>query len=255
MGRSSRRKKQRRSDPSGQRPLADRGDAWPAAVRDVHVDHAKGTLIGDHGTQINYFQHVAAGSDGGGLQPVQADLPAESRVFTGRDADLAELLALLDPQAPGTEPRIAVVSGMAGVGKSELVLHAAHAAAANGWFPGGVLFVTLRGDDLELAQIALDGFLAAVGIPGDRVSCRFAGALAAVFVCCREVRRGQANPFLSWSTTRKLLRSASCCCPLGAGQWSRRGTSLRSSMPAFSGWEPSVTRQARNCLPGSSVCP
>ena len=100
---------------------------------------------------------------------MQAGLPAESRVFTGRDADLAELLALLDPQAPGTEPRIAVVSGMAGVGKSELVLHAAHAAAGNGWFPGGVLFVTLRGDDLELAQIALDGFLAAVGIPGDRV--------------------------------------------------------------------------------------
>jgi hypothetical protein len=57
-----------------------------------------------------------------GLQPVQADLLAESRVFAGRDAYLAELLGLLDPEASGTAPQVVVVSGMAGVGKSELVL-------------------------------------------------------------------------------------------------------------------------------------
>jgi tetratricopeptide (TPR) repeat protein len=48
-------------------------------------------------------------------------------------------------------------------------LHVAHAAARSGWFPGGVLFATLHGEGLELAQTALDGFLSAMGIPGDRV--------------------------------------------------------------------------------------
>jgi tetratricopeptide (TPR) repeat protein len=150
MGKSSRRKRQRR--------------AGPAVIL---ADHAMGTLIGDHGLQVNYFPQVTADGAAPGLQPVQADLPARSQVFAGREADLAELLALLDPQAPGATPRVAVVSGMAGVGKSELAVHAAHVAVENGWFPGGVLFVTLHGDGLELAQIALDGFLSAVGIPGD----------------------------------------------------------------------------------------
>jgi tetratricopeptide (TPR) repeat protein len=150
MGKSSRRKRQRRADP---------------AV--IHADHAAGILIGDHGLQVNYFPQVTADGDAPGLQPVQADLPARSKVFAGREADFAELLALLDPQAPEATPRIAVVSGMAGVGKSELALHAAHVAVRNGWFPGGVLFVKLHGDGLEFAHIALDGFLGAAGIPGD----------------------------------------------------------------------------------------
>jgi tetratricopeptide (TPR) repeat protein len=140
-----------------------------SAAKAIHADHAKGTLIGDRGVQINYFSPDTADRDAMGPQPVQADLPAESRVFVGRDTDLAELLGLLDPAASRMAPRVAVVSGMAGAGKSELVLHAAHAAVRNGWFPGGVLFATLHGDDLELAQIALDGFLSAMGVPGDHV--------------------------------------------------------------------------------------
>lgn len=139
-----------------------------AAARAIHAVHAKGMQVGDRGVQINYFSHVTADRDARVPQPVQADLPAESRVFVGRDADLTELLGLLDPAASGTAPRVAVVSGMAGVGKSELALHAARTAVRNGWFPGGVLFATLHGDGLDLAQIALDGFLSAVGVPGDR---------------------------------------------------------------------------------------
>jgi tetratricopeptide (TPR) repeat protein len=140
-----------------------------ATARTIHVEHAQGTLIGDHGLQINYYPHVTSGGDEVGLRPVQADLPARSQVLAGRDAYLAELLGFLDPEVSEAVPRVAVVCGMAGVGKSELVLHAAHAAVRNGWFPGGVLFAKLQGDGLELAQIALDGFLSAMEVPGDRV--------------------------------------------------------------------------------------
>jgi tetratricopeptide (TPR) repeat protein len=176
MGKSSRRKRQVRAEPvaryaaqSRRQAQMDRAEEAAALARTIHVDHPKGMMIGDRGMQINYFQTVAEIGDAVGLQPVQADLPAESRVFAGRDAYLAELLGLLDPEASGTAPQVVVVSGMAGVGKSELVLHAAHAAVRSGWFPGGVLFAALHGDELELAQLALDGFLSAVGIPGDRV--------------------------------------------------------------------------------------
>jgi AAA ATPase domain len=144
-------------------PPGNHGPGEPHAGA-FYVDHAQGVLLGDRGVQSNFFSYVitangdalAAGRDihvqelhvhardaggqapggfPGGLRPVQAGLPAESGVFEGRDADLAKLLALLDPAASGTAPRVAVVSGMAGVGKTELALHAAHAAVRSGWFP------------------------------------------------------------------------------------------------------------------------
>lgn len=160
----------------------------------VHVGHAQGIQVGDHNLQDNHFTYVTAGGDafvadrdmnvqvlhvhignaeGGGtgginvgLKPVRAALPAGSGVFVGREADLAKLLELLDPALSGTVPPAVLINGMAGVGKSELAVQTAHAAVHNGWFPGGVLFVTLS-DDPKLAEIALDGFLSAVGIPGD----------------------------------------------------------------------------------------
>lgn len=174
MGRSSRRKRERREESAGGQPQSPRhdraGDGEDRAVtRVIRADHAKGMLIGDQSVQINYFSQVTADGDAVVLPTVQADLPAESRVFCGRDVHLAELLELLNPEAPATTPKVALVSGMPGVGKSELALHAAHVAVRNGWFPGGVLFVTLHGGGLEVAQTALDGFLSAMGIPGDRV--------------------------------------------------------------------------------------
>jgi tetratricopeptide (TPR) repeat protein len=171
MGKSSRRKRQRRAQPMAaaqRRPHGDRAVDSIGIPRPVRVDRAMGTLIGDYGMQINYFSRVTAEGDALELQPVEAALPAESSVFASREADLAELLELFDPEVSGAVPRVAVITGMAGIGKSELVLHVAHEAVRNGWFPGGVLFVTLHGDDLEVAQIALDGFLSATGIPGDR---------------------------------------------------------------------------------------
>src|SRR5215472_3701929 len=105
------------------------------------------------------------------VTPALAGLPDESRVFAGRDADLKQLMDLLNPAGPETAAvRVSAVAGMGGVGKTELVLHAAHAALRNGWFPGGVLFVDVFGYDPQRrveAGIALEGMLRAAGIPGE----------------------------------------------------------------------------------------
>ncbi|HEY3749679.1 MAG TPA: hypothetical protein VGL80_10795 [Pseudonocardiaceae bacterium] len=57
------------------------------------------------------------------------------------------MAALLAPDDPAATPTVATISGPAGVGKTALALRAAHQALAEGWFPGGVLFVDLRGFD------------------------------------------------------------------------------------------------------------
>lgn len=107
------------------------------------------------------------------LHPALSGLPEESKVFAGRDKYLEELLALLAPATPDSPtPRVAAVAGLAGMGKTELVLQAAHAALRNGWFPGGVLFVDMFGYDPERrveASSALESLLRAAGIPGEHI--------------------------------------------------------------------------------------
>ncbi|MER5727210.1 tetratricopeptide repeat protein [Streptomyces sp. NPDC002138] len=101
-----------------------------------------------------------------------AKLPARSRTFTGREEDVQALLALLAPGTgtTGAAPARAVV-GMAGVGKTELVLQSAERALREpGWFPGGFLFADLNGYDPDPGRRAgasdvLDDFLRTLGIP------------------------------------------------------------------------------------------
>jgi tetratricopeptide (TPR) repeat protein len=99
--------------------------------------------------------------------------PDASKVFTGRDTDLKQLLELLDPA--GSEAalvQVSAVEGLAGVGKTELVLQAVHAAVRNGWFPGGVLFVDMFAYEPKRkveAGTALEGMLRAAGIRGENI--------------------------------------------------------------------------------------
>jgi DNA-binding SARP family transcriptional activator/Flp pilus assembly protein TadD len=103
-----------------------------------------------------------------GPSPVPAQLPLAVGVFVGRSAQLStldELLSTVDL------PRVAVVSGTAGVGKTTLALHWAHRVAHH--FPDGQLYVNLRGFDPGERPVdparALQEFLEALGTPATRV--------------------------------------------------------------------------------------
>ena len=65
-----------------------------------------------------------------------AQLPPLAAGFTGREAELAQMARLLDPAAEPGAVVMSAVAGLAGVGKTALAIHAAHAARSSGWFPG-----------------------------------------------------------------------------------------------------------------------
>jgi DNA-binding SARP family transcriptional activator/tetratricopeptide (TPR) repeat protein len=97
-------------------------------------------------------------------------LPVDTRVFTGRARELAELarLALRAPEGDGSGMVvISAIDGMPGVGKSALAIHAAH--RVRGCFPDGQLFVDLRGHTPGVEPMsagdALDWLLRSLGVP------------------------------------------------------------------------------------------
>jgi hypothetical protein len=106
----------------------------------------------------------------GGALPHPAQLPQRPRGFTGRTAELAWL------RTPGDTP--VVISGPAGVGKSDLALHYAHAATAER--PDGQLYADLGGlrhggtvsPTPALADV-LDGLLRALGVPDEQLGGSF----------------------------------------------------------------------------------
>lgn len=73
-------------------------------------------------------------------------LPPDVADFTGRRTELDRLLGQVAPhraENPGAALRIAGITGMAGVGKTTLVVHLAHLLAPS--YPDGQLYVNLRG--------------------------------------------------------------------------------------------------------------
>ncbi|MEU7578755.1 BTAD domain-containing putative transcriptional regulator [Streptomyces sp. NPDC041068] len=108
-------------------------------VEDVHGDEDTNGAdgLGVTGDEAEPEPRSAAASPGvGPFQPAQ--LPPGPAHFTGRGGTVRELR-----EALGREPRVAVVSGMAGVGKSALAVHVAH--GLRDAFPDGQLYVNLRG--------------------------------------------------------------------------------------------------------------
>ncbi|MFG1951990.1 BTAD domain-containing putative transcriptional regulator [Micromonospora sp. NPDC048830] len=93
-----------------------------------------------------------------------AQMPASVGHFLGRGDDLAALTAALPD--PADEPRVLMVSGAGGIGKTALAVRWAHAVA--GRFPDGQIFVDLHGSDGTSASspvAALGAVLLALGVP------------------------------------------------------------------------------------------
>ncbi|HEY0500621.1 MAG TPA: tetratricopeptide repeat protein [Kutzneria sp.] len=103
---------------------------------------------------------------------VHAELPPDPPGFVGREAEIRAL----------TESRLAVIEGMAGVGKTELAVHVGHLLARDRAF-GQVLFVDLRGFDPEQPPAdpaaVLDGFLRLLGVPGHKIGADLDARVAA----------------------------------------------------------------------------
>lgn len=96
------------------------------------------------------------------LRPAQ--LPATAGHFTGRDDELAALTGALG--RPQDEPRVLLVSGPGGLGKTALVVRWAHAIADQ--YRDGQLFVDLRGripGKALSATAALGAVLRSLGVP------------------------------------------------------------------------------------------
>ena len=98
-------------------------------------------------------------------------LPGDLPTFTGREIEVDRLRRL----AVATEgPVVCLLAGMAGIGKTQLAIHAGHRLVADGGFDT-VLFVNLRGFHPEPAQppaeptAVLDGFLRLLGLSGQEI--------------------------------------------------------------------------------------
>jgi DNA-binding SARP family transcriptional activator/Tfp pilus assembly protein PilF len=111
------------------------------------------------------------GASGRGGATVPAQLPPTVAAFTGRQAHLRRLDALLpDEEANPPVLVISAIAGTPGVGKTALAVHWAHQVRDR--FPDGQLYVNLRGYAAgpPLRPIeALARFLQALGVPAEEI--------------------------------------------------------------------------------------
>ncbi|TDV47890.1 DNA-binding SARP family transcriptional activator [Actinophytocola oryzae] len=95
---------------------------------------------------------------------VPKQMPASVADFTGRQAEVDDIVALLTERARGYGMPVVAISGRGGVGKSSLAVRVAHELAEH--FPDGQLYADLR-DTSPPGQVAR--FLRALGIAGRAV--------------------------------------------------------------------------------------
>ncbi|MEV1052405.1 BTAD domain-containing putative transcriptional regulator [Streptomyces sp. NPDC049887] len=114
-----------------------------------------------------------------GPSPRPAQLPPAPAHFTGRRALVADLRAVLTGTGRD-RPAVAVLSGMAGVGKSALALHVAHSLREE--FPDGQLHLHLHGATPGMTPLApcqaLTALLRDLGVPPRAVPDRHDAAAA-----------------------------------------------------------------------------
>jgi tetratricopeptide (TPR) repeat protein/transcriptional regulator with XRE-family HTH domain len=104
------------------------------------------------GVDRDWFEAVARGRAGalaglgagiGGAASATRALPRDIGSFTGRAAELGQLVAAVAAAGSGSVVGIHAIGGMAGVGKTALAVHAAYQLAPR--FPDGQIFLPLHG--------------------------------------------------------------------------------------------------------------
>ncbi|WP_198347932.1 XRE family transcriptional regulator [Plantactinospora sp. KBS50] len=111
---------------------------------------------------------------------VPHQLPPAASHISGRSSELTALDAVLAQDLPAGCAVIAVLGGMAGVGKTALAVHWAHRVA--GRFPDGQLYVNLRGCDPDGPPMSPDAvvreFLTALGVRAGQLPSTAAARVA-----------------------------------------------------------------------------
>jgi tetratricopeptide (TPR) repeat protein len=137
-----------------------------------------GIVAGEGNTQINNYAYNVLP-----LQPTLRQLPADTALFTGRDGDLDQLLALAGQAGSGGSPGAVVISaidGMGGIGKTALAIRAAHRLAEG--YPDGQLFIDLYGFTQGTAPRhpgdALATLLSSLGVPPGQMPADLAARAA-----------------------------------------------------------------------------
>lgn len=107
----------------------------------------------------------------------RSTLPADISDFTGRAAELDQLVDMLPTQDGGaTATTVIAIDGMPGVGKTALAVHAAHKLVPH--FPDAQLFVDLHAHTADHDPLApavvLGGLLRAVDVPADKIPSNLA---------------------------------------------------------------------------------
>ena len=154
-----------------------------AELQRLHQQILRGTLPGKERSSIGEQPRESARAVRTVKGPRQ--LPADTRIFTGRGAELDKLLALARQAEQGTEAGMVVISainGLGGIGKTALAVRAAHHMADE--FVDGQLFIDLRGyspdHDPVSAGDALDYLLRSLGVPARSIPSDL-GERAAVY--------------------------------------------------------------------------
>ncbi|PKV89702.1 BTAD domain-containing putative transcriptional regulator [Streptomyces sp. TLI_146] len=148
----------------GVEPSTELSDLYERVLRadpSLAIDPSPATRAGDP-LRAEAPHGSAADRTAGYRQPTPAQLPAPPSDFTGRTAAVEHLLAALDADSP--QIIVSAMSGLGGVGKTALALHAGHRVRHR--YPDGQLHVDLGGtsaDPVEPEEV-LGRFLRALGI-------------------------------------------------------------------------------------------
>ncbi|MEU8004499.1 BTAD domain-containing putative transcriptional regulator [Catellatospora sp. NPDC049111] len=138
-------------------------------LRQAHRDILAEDGADDPPASVPVAAQVAAGrKQPGATRDAPWQAPASISDFTGRDAELAGCLKVLD-QGPGTAMHLVAISGRAGVGKTTLTTRLAHLLRDT--YPDGQLYADLHGDTAEPTAPGevLGRFLRALGVQGSEM--------------------------------------------------------------------------------------